>query len=303
MGHPRTEAAGGIQVCTGAARRTQWIGTGNGPGAIAIGPKDVWVTNQASRSVVRLDPHSFNLTAVLGLKGVPVAIAAYEETAWAICSNGWLWRVSASETSVEGMARLGSGSQGIAATGDSIWVLKTNGRLVRLDPATAEVVAETSMPRLSRRMAAGHGALWITCRRGRTLVRVDAGSGEITAEIPSPRRAVSIGIGKRSLLLGCKPTLPRRVGWLYELDPTSGDLRAVNRLPGWPRALCQDLAGAWIACATPGRQCRILRIDLHGTQTDWHETIWTVSDLAVVGDSLLLAMSTSTYALAGSGSS
>lgn len=295
VGRSRVEATAGVEACVGANRQMRWIGTGNGPGALAIGSNDVWVANRASRTVARLDPHSLDLTAVTRLRGLPIGVAAQGDVAWVICSNGWLWRISSSGAHVEGVARTARGARAIATTQDAVWVLKGDGGLARLDTSIDEVVAETRLPRLARRLVAGHGALWAICHLGRKVLRVDASDGEVTATFPTPRPAVSLAVGPRSVLIGCGRRWPAHTGWMYSLNPSSGELfGGPTRLPGRPRALGEDLAGAWVACETAGRQCTIERLDLDGRLARWHETVWPVSDLAVSGESLLLAMSIST---------
>jgi hypothetical protein len=290
-----TGATGWLEVCGASAidEPARRIGTGHGRGALAIGPDDIWIANQASRSVARLAPDTFDLTAMLKLRKFPVAIAAGNDFAWVLCSNGWLWRISPSGPQVEGVARLGARARSVAVTRDSVWVLREGGRLIRLDQSSGEILVEVRVPGTARKMVFGHGALWIIAKRGRKVLRVDAESGETLAELPAPQRAVSLDASEQGVWLGCHQPWPRRGNWLYAVNPTTEDLGEPIQLPGPPRAIGQGQRSLWLACSADSRRrCTIERLEpSNGTLETWRKTDWAVSDLAVVGDSLLLAMS------------
>lgn len=288
-------ATGWLEVCSASVRDApaRLVGTGHGRGALAAGPNEIWIANQASRSVARVANDTFDMTAMLRLRKFPVAIAVGNDFTWVLCSNGWLWRIPPSGSQVEGVARLGARARSIAATADSVWVLRENGRLIRVDQSTGEIVTESRVPGTAKRVAAGHGALWIIAKRGRRLLRIDPESGEALAKIPLPERAESIHVGDRGIWLGCHRPWPRRDNRLYTVSSTTGEPEMPIQLPGRPRAIREGLGSLWLACSADSRRrCTIERLELHsGTLETWRKTDWAVSDLAIAGDSLLVAMS------------
>jgi hypothetical protein len=285
---------GWVDVCSASDREApmERVGTGHGRGALTAGHGGIWVANRGSRSVARLDPRTHRLTATLGVRKFPAAIASGGNAVWVVCSNGWLWRVWPAGPRAEGVARLGRRARAIAAAGGWIWVLRENGRLDRLEPATGEVIATTRMPGGARRMIGTGQALWVAARRGRLLLRIAADSGQIDAEIRVPKRIVSLAADDTSIFAGCVAGFPPRHGWLYEVDRQSASLGAPLELPGQPRALAAGPEAVWIACSTGRHRGTIERLAKPGgTLESWRQTDWNVSDLLLDGDSLLIAMS------------
>ena len=108
---------------------------GRGPGQLAASADAIWVVNQASRSVSRIEPQMHKVVADIPLDDEP---------------------------------------GGIVATADAVWVSrKQSGTVVKIDLQTNRIVGTPIQvgvrPGL---MAVGEGALWVTNSFGNDVSRI-----------------------------------------------------------------------------------------------------------------------------------
>lgn len=269
------------------------MGTGHGRGVIAIGEDGIWVANGWSRTVAQLDPRTLELTALLGLGKVPVAVAVGTGAVWVLGGNGWLWRVRPEGPTVEGVARLGRRARAVAATGPWLWVLREHGELVRLDPETGTVTLEGNVGRGARNMVATDAAIWVTCRRGRKLLRIDPESAEVSAEMRLPQRAIRLEVEGRRLWVACGRWRSPKRGWLHAIDTDTMTVERSAEMDGEPRALTVGEGAVWAACAHRRRRQGVIeRLDPDSDSLrPWVDTEWPVSGLIATAGSLLATMS------------
>lgn len=288
-------ATGWLRAFSTVARDapTRYVGTGHGRGAMVVAHGGIWVANRRSRSMVRVDPDTLEVTSAQRLRKMPIAVAAGPESVWAFGSNGWLWRIRPDDGRAEGIARLGRGATSVAAAGGLVWALRRNGRLDGLELASGEIMASTRVPGRAFHAAGSATALWVSCRGGRRLVRVDPRSGLVEAEIELPNRASCLAAGDDGVLVGSAPCFRSARGWLHTIDWQGRQVASTVELSSRPRAIAAADGAAWIACSGKwSREGVIERVDLEaGRAAPWVETGWAVSDLAVSGDVLLASMS------------
>lgn len=272
---------------------TRYVGTGHGRAAMVVAHGGIWVVNRRSKSVVRVDPDTLEVTSLQKLRKTPIAIAAGPDRIWALGSNGWLWRIRPGDGRAEGVARLGRGSKALAVAGGLVWIVRGNGRLDGVEPASGETAVEARVPGGVLHAAGGDTALWVSCHGGGRLARLDPRSGLVEAEIELPDRAQCLAAADSGVLVGGARRLRHRRGWLHAVGWQEGQIVSTVGLPSQPRAIAAGPDSIWVACGRGwSREGTIERVDLGAaTATPWVETGWTVSDLAVSGDLLLAAMS------------
>jgi hypothetical protein len=133
----------------------------------------------------------------------------------------------------------------IAVTPRSVWIA-AGGLVVRVDPATRRRVVvpgiETTQPPVVQ-LTAGAGAVWAATTAWRQLLRIDPRTTRVAASLPVPAQAVAAdGRGVWTVCCGAGA----RRGQLTRVDPVSGRVVKVIRLPGHPYALGVGPSGVWV---------------------------------------------------------
>jgi hypothetical protein len=133
----------------------------------------------------------------------------------------------------------------IAVTRRSVWIA-AGGLVVRVDPVTRRTVAvpdiEAAEPPVVQ-LTAGAGAVWAATTAGRQLLRIDARTARVVVSLPVPAQAVAAAAS--GVWAVCCGAGARR-GRLTRVDPASGRVVKVIRLPGRPYALGIGPSGVWV---------------------------------------------------------
>jgi hypothetical protein len=297
---PRPLTSGWVRVfdVSGERHRAADIGTGEGRGLVASGASGVWVAHAWGRTLTRLEPSDLSIASVFRLRKTPAAIALSGDTAWVICTNGWLWRARQADGEIEGVKRLGRGARSLASCTSSVWALRGSGELTRIASDCGEIVLEARLGRKASQIVAREDVVWALADNGCRLLGVDPDTGEIEREKRLPGSGVAAILDGDTLWVACRNTRKgggnRRKGTVYALDARTGDLIDGWRLAGRPRAVAAGLNAIWIACTRPGEKedGTIQRVDESGSlrvAVGW--TRWPIDDLAVCGPRLFATMS------------
>ncbi len=264
------------------------IETGHGFGRLAVERNAIWVTNAASRTVVRIDGRNGQVSNRADLRRPPASIAAGNEAIWVVCSNGWLWRFQPSGEG-EGVARLDDGVRGLACDRESVWILHANGRLVSVDQATGEITRKVRIRRGGRQLLHADGVLLALA--GSHAYRVATSNGTVEAEAKLPARGVRAALHDGALWIACSRRLAPKWGAIAAVDVATMTSRSVFRLPSAPRAIAAGAGHVWIACGDRGKKkSSIVRVNPGSDElTPWAESEWTIYDLAVTESQLLAA--------------
>jgi uncharacterized membrane protein YgcG len=292
LSSPTQFATAWVQPCSIAVAEVKEdrIECGHGFGRLAVEGDSIWVTNAASESVTRIDGRTGQVDSFSELRRAPAAIAVGTEAIWVVCGNGWLWRFHP-DGQGEGVARLGGRARDLACDRESAWILHGSGELVSVDQATGETAAETKIRRGGRQILCAEGALVALTAHGSRVCRIAPTSGAVEAEARLPARGVRGAVHDGTFWVACGRRRSRWWGALVPVDLATMEVGAPHPLPSAPRAIAVGAEHVWVACGRRGeKKSSVIRIDPDsGDATSWVESDWTIYDLAVSGDRLLLA--------------
>jgi virginiamycin B lyase len=196
------------------------------PDWVAVLPDSVWIGNKPKNEIVRLDPKTNQVSAVVPVGKEPCAgLAAAFGSVWVPnCGDKTLSRVDVATNKVVATIPLGPvDTEGtIAASEDSIWYLTdARGILTRIDPATNQAVAEIAVQPGSVAAVYGEHAVWLTSPETNTLTRVDPQTNLVTATITVGKTPRFLTVGEGSVW-----TLNQGDGTVSRVDPKTGRITA-----------------------------------------------------------------------------
>ncbi|MDQ4019786.1 MAG: winged helix-turn-helix domain-containing protein [Actinomycetota bacterium] len=191
------------------------------PGPMTVGAGGLWVLNQGSDTLSRIDPRTRRLVHTEGIGGGPGNLGATRSHVWIAqgCSEGGnpgtLLRIDtelagtfevASEVPLEttperGPVTLPSPGCGLAANATSVWVA-TNvpAALLRVDidpdPDLAKIGGVVRLPRAPTAIALGAASVWVADVSENVVRRIDPITGRVVAVIPTGRSPVAIAVGE-----------------------------------------------------------------------------------------------------------
>ncbi|MFN8060472.1 MAG: hypothetical protein U0Q12_15060 [Vicinamibacterales bacterium] len=191
--------------------------------------KFVWVSNEPTDSVSRLDPASSTVVTYPVGRHPCSGLATGHGSLWVpLCGDEKtrqsLARVDLETGAVQATVPVGvADSEGGIATGaGSVWMMTdAKGTLARIDPATNKVVAEIYVATGSYAVSYGEGAVWVTSTEKNVLTRVDPDNNLVVETIkvgPSPR---FLAVGE-----GAVWTLNQGDGSVSRVDPKTNAVTA-----------------------------------------------------------------------------
>jgi hypothetical protein len=284
--------------------RGDLIETGHGSSRLAVSDDAVWATNAASKTAARIDLRSGRVGELAELGREPIAVATAGDTAWVVCTNGWLWRFNPGDIG-EGVARLDRRAREIACDERTTWVLHSNGHLDGVDQASGEVVVEGKVRRGGRELLAVGNAVLALTERGTRVVRVAPDTGQVEAEAKLPAHGIRAAALDGTLWVACVKPLRSSWGALVPVDLGSMEVGPPLKLPNAPRAIAAGAGCLWVACGRRGdKKSEIFRVSPAGGECrSWDESDWTIYDLAIAGGRLMAAAGVYLSAAAGGGNS
>ena len=274
------------------------VGTGHGRGLIEVTGNVVWVANCWSRTLARLNPFSLEVTAMLSLRKIPVAMAAGADALWVLCRNGWLWHVSPPLPHMTGVARVGGHARSVAADDRAVWTLCDGGGLTQLEPTSAEPILATSVGRGARRVILTQRALWVIAGRGRRLLGIDRRTGQIQRKFHLDVPAVDVvPVGQALWVVGSHRRGRRTAdghGRVWRMSEEGDALATPAFLSETPRAVTAGNGSIWIACGS--HFTKDMSIEEVDARTGDRRTVvssagWPIDSIAVVDRKILAAMS------------
>lgn len=270
--------------------KADMIETGHGRGRIAVDEDAIWVVNETSETLTRIDRRTAVPDWRADLDHQPAAIAAGREAVWVLAENGWLWRFHSDGTS-EGVARTGHGPRDLVCDAESAWVLQGDGDLAAFDQSTGEVTVEVKIPRGARQILVADGALIALTGGGDRLCRIEREGGSVEARGKLPADGTRAVVHDGALWVACGRLRSTRWGALVSVDLATMSPTAVHELPNAPRAITAGAGHLWVACGRRGdKESTVVRIEPgSGKTTPWAETPFTVHDLALAGDEVVAA--------------
>jgi YVTN family beta-propeller protein len=129
-------------------------------GPIAIGPGAIWVGG--AFGVERLDASSGGQLAGIRLPFAPGSLAAGAGGVWVGDeSSDRVWRIDPKLNAVGTTVRVGAGPSGIAVGLGSVWIASADGTVSRIDPSSSGVVATIKVGGTPSGIAVGAGQVWV----------------------------------------------------------------------------------------------------------------------------------------------
>jgi hypothetical protein len=222
-------------------------------------------------TVVRIDPGTNEVSAVVDVGGSPQAIVANQRTVWVYNEgDATISEVDAATATVLGTTALSAKPISLswwdgpilAADADGAWVIGVNARGdYRLTRILSGARGKTSyaLDYAPRAVATGEDAVWVLGRGAHDVVlRVDPATGRVTSRtvLPTSSSATSLGVGAGSLWV---VALSRSKVDLYRIDARSGRRTGTRALPGYTRPPRVAYGSVWIYVTQGGGD--VYRID------------------------------------------
>jgi YVTN family beta-propeller protein len=163
----------------------QTIAVNSTPSAIAVGGGAVWVANNFSGTVSRVDPAADHVVQTIQVGNGPSGIAVGDGAVWVANSNGGtLSKLDAVSGLVVKTIPLG-GATDVAVGLGAIWVSDAaNGRVLRIDPRTDQVTAAINVGTGPSAITPGDGSVWVANSLDGTVSRIDPRTNHVLAAIP-----------------------------------------------------------------------------------------------------------------------
>ena len=157
------------------------IEVGEKPSDVAVDANWVWVANEGSDDVSRIDPDADRVDATVEVGDGPRSVATGDGAVWVTNIEG----ASVTRIDPENAKRvgtpieLGERPNDVSVGEGAVWVTDVfNGTLSRIDPDSAEVLDEVQVGSNPRGVKAGLGYVWVANGGDDELARVDPATAE-----------------------------------------------------------------------------------------------------------------------------
>ncbi|HET6714485.1 MAG TPA: ABC transporter substrate-binding protein [Actinomycetota bacterium] len=283
---PTTIAAGTVGLLDGSGGLVGSVEVGELPRGVVEGLGALWVTDQESSTLVRVDTETFRVDERIPVGAGPTGVTTAGGFAWvANTDDRTISVVDPQAHRVVQTIVVGNGPAGIVAADDRIWVANSvDATVTEIAAGDGAVVATYPVGDRPVSLAAASGAIWVANEGGGTVSRVASGDG-VTQSIPVGRAPVSIAYGAEALWVANAED-----GTVTRIDPSTGTVTGTARLSGSPVALTAGAEAAWAADAGG----TIERIDASTTNvTDTYEVGNAPRVLAADGDGLWIGVQAS----------
>jgi hypothetical protein len=269
------------------------IETGHGPGHLAVDRDSIWVANETSETLTRIERRTAVADWRTELDHRPVAVATGRDAVWVLAENGWLWRFRSDGTS-EGIARTGRGARDLVCDDESTWVLQRDGDLAAFDQSTGEVTVEAKIPRGARQLLLDDYGLVALTGGGDLVCGIEPEGGTVEARGKLPAEGTVATVHRGALWVACSRSRSTQWGALARVDLETMAAETTHELPNAPRAMVGGAGHLWVACGRRGdRATEIVRVHpTSGEITPWTRSEFTVHDLGMAGNQLVAASGT-----------
>lgn len=242
---PTTIAAGTVGLLGGSGSLEGSVEVGELPRGVTRGSGALWVTDQGSNTLVRVDPKTYRVDERIPVGAGPTGVTTAEGFVWVANSDDrTISVVDPGAHRVVDTIVVGNGPSGIVADDDRVWVANSvDATVTEIDAGDGAVLATYPVGDRPVSLAAASGAVWVANQGGATVSRVASGDG-VTQSIPVGRAPVSIAHGAGALWVANAED-----GTVTRIDPSTGTVTGTVRLGGSPVALTAGAEAAWAADA------------------------------------------------------
>jgi len=170
---------------------------------LAAGFGSLWVPSCGKHALVRVDPRSGRIVAVIpaGPADSEGGIAVGAGSVWlATDKKGVLSRVDPQTNQISANISVPSGSYGVTFADDAVWITSTeHSVLTRVDPASNKAAISIPVGPKPRFLTAGAASVWTLNQGDGTISRVDTKTNKlitnIAVGIPGPGGEIAYGEG------------------------------------------------------------------------------------------------------------
>jgi DNA-binding beta-propeller fold protein YncE len=221
---------------------------------VVAGFGSIWVSSGPGRTLVRIDPTTDAVTAVLPLPDPVAILAVGADSIWVTSAPGnRVTRIDPATNRVVGSLTSGDrGALGITVFDGYVWVANHNGdptgSVAKIDPAKMQVVDVIPVgdepdagPTL---IAAGAGSIWVGVQNINAVVRIDPSTDTIVATIPDGGACREIVADDQAIWVagGCDPG-----PGVTRIDPASNAVTEVSDASGNSPAIALGGDSVWYA--------------------------------------------------------
>ena len=224
------------------------VGVGVAPYGIAYGSGSLWVANNSSGTVSRVDPVALSVTATItGLTSAEAITYAFG-SAWVTHGSNVSRLDPSTNTITATITGMGSSSPDITFDGSYVWV-QNYGNLTarRIDPTTNTVTGTFNEGLYGYGIATGSGSVWISAGGGaNTISRVDPSTLTASATISTTDYPIGLAYAFGSLWAGTSGASTD----VIRIDPSTNTITNTITLSGagpTPYYLEADSTAVWVA--------------------------------------------------------
>lgn len=247
----RANAVGSIDLSS--AELAGWVDVDTQPVSVASGAGSIWVTNEGSSTVSRIDPVRNSVVQTIQLTGRPVGIAFENGALWvSVPENGTLFRINPATNTVVQTLEVGQEPIDIAVSGDDLWVVnRLDDAVLRLDAADGRHLATISVGVRPAGIAVGDD-VWIANSADGTVTRVDRENDQVLQHIAVGNGPIDIAHGQGSVWVANSLD-----GTVSRIDPVSGTVEAAIPVGSGPRGIAFGAGSVWVTNEFDGSVSRI----------------------------------------------
>jgi YVTN family beta-propeller protein len=243
-------------IDAGRGEIVKQIEVGDQPGGIALGEGSIWVTNQGSGTVSRIDPKTRAVVDTIDVGKEPAGIAVGEGSVW-VANSGErsVSRINAATGRVVDTIQVGNGPNAVAVATGGVWVTDAaDGTLRRIDPVNGSPGDAIGVGSLPIAAAADDGGVWVVSQDGATISHFDPRSGAALAPpVAVGARPSAVALGGGSVWVANSGD-----GSISRVDPGGHRVTQVIDVGGVPTGLAVAGHNLWIADASGA----ITRLDI-----------------------------------------
>jgi streptogramin lyase len=198
------------------------VSTGDSPAGATSAYGAVWVANDGSGTLARIDPRTNRVTRRARLRPGVFSVTHGFGALWVVnYARNTLTRVNPSTMRTRSV-RVGAVPDGVLAAYGRVWVTAWEaGRLVEVDPRSLKIVRRTRIGARPSGLRAAAGAVWVGFGRSATAVaRVDPRTRRIERVPVGVRAPAVFSVGTRDLWIKAGDNV------LVRLDPFTRNVRA-----------------------------------------------------------------------------
>jgi peptide/nickel transport system substrate-binding protein len=232
-------------IDAGRGEIVKQVEVGDQPGGIALGEGSIWVTNQGSGTVSRIDPKTRAVVDTIDVGKEPAGIAVADGSAW-VANSGerTVSRINVATGRVVDTIQVGNGPSAVALARGAVWVTDaSDGTLLRIDPATGTHGEATGVGSVPIAAAADESGVWVVSQDGGTVSQFDPRSGiALAPAVPVGARPSAVALGGGSVWVANAGD-----GSISRVDPASHRVAQVVDVGGVPTGLAVAGSNLWIA--------------------------------------------------------